>query len=118
MNSRGLAQFAYEKGMYILTASQSRQAALEATKLQHGLLTFSLLEGVQRADNNNDKKITDREWLDYAVKAVPQLQTEVSNERQLVRSKKEQKEEKEQLQTPRVFYRREMDSTPLVIAAR
>ena len=30
MNSKGLAQLAYEKGMYILTAAQSYQAALEA----------------------------------------------------------------------------------------
>ncbi len=29
MNSKGLAQLAYEKGMFILTAAQSYQAALE-----------------------------------------------------------------------------------------
>src|SRR5262249_52356466 len=33
MNSKGLAQLAYEKGMYILTAAQSYQAALEAAQL-------------------------------------------------------------------------------------
>jgi len=32
MNSKGLAQLAYEKGMYILTAAQSYQAAQEASK--------------------------------------------------------------------------------------
>ena len=31
MNSKGLAQLAYEKGMYILTAAQSYQAAQEAS---------------------------------------------------------------------------------------
>ena len=36
MNSKGLAQLAYEKGMYILTAAQSYQAALEAAQLGHG----------------------------------------------------------------------------------
>lgn len=30
MNSKGLAQLAYEKGMYVLTAAQSYQAAQEA----------------------------------------------------------------------------------------
>ncbi len=34
MNSKGLAQSAYEKGMYILTASQSYQAATETAKLR------------------------------------------------------------------------------------
>ena len=36
MNSKGLAQLAYEKGMYILTAAQSYQAAQEAAKFGHG----------------------------------------------------------------------------------
>ncbi|HYX41312.1 MAG TPA: caspase family protein, partial [Pyrinomonadaceae bacterium] len=36
MNSKGLAQLAYEKGMYILTAAQSFQAAQEAAQLGHG----------------------------------------------------------------------------------
>ena len=36
MNSKGLAQLAYEKGMYILTAAQSYQAALEAAQFGHG----------------------------------------------------------------------------------
>jgi uncharacterized caspase-like protein len=44
MNSKGLAQLAYEKGMNILTASQSYQAALEASQLGHGYLTYALVE--------------------------------------------------------------------------
>ena len=44
MNSKGLAQLAYEKGMYILAGAQSYQAALEAEELGHGYLTFSLVE--------------------------------------------------------------------------
>lgn len=44
MNSKGLAQLAYEKGMYILTAAQSYQAALEAAQLGHGYLTYALVE--------------------------------------------------------------------------
>ena len=53
MNSKGLAQLAYEKGMYILTAAQSFQAALEAAttvqqaaeaRLQRGLATLPEVE--------------------------------------------------------------------------
>ena len=44
MNSKGLAQLAYEKGMYILTAAQSYQAAQEASRFGHGFLTYALVE--------------------------------------------------------------------------
>src|SRR2546425_115173 len=44
MNTRGLAQLAYEKGMYILTASQSDEVAFESEKLKHSYLAYALLE--------------------------------------------------------------------------
>jgi len=44
MNSKGLAQLAYEKGMYILTAAEGYQAAIEVSRLGHGLLTYALVE--------------------------------------------------------------------------
>ena len=48
MNSRGLAQLAYEKGMFVLTASQAYQAALESVQLGHGYLTYTLVnEGLK-----------------------------------------------------------------------
>ena len=76
MNSKGLAQLAYEKGMYILTAAQSYQAALEVTELGHGLLTYAgrgrLLS---RADASpRDGRVMLAEWLDYASARVPEMQ--------------------------------------------
>src|SRR5262249_49574951 len=57
MNSQGLAQLAYEKGMYILTAAQSYQAALEAAQLGHGLLTYALVqEGLKTAAADTEPK--------------------------------------------------------------
>ena len=41
MNSAGLAQLAYEKGMYILTASQGFQVAQEAQRLFHLIESFT-----------------------------------------------------------------------------
>jgi WD40 repeat protein/uncharacterized caspase-like protein len=131
MNSRGLAQLAYEKGMYILTASQSQQAALETSKLGHGFLTFALLEGFTKADEDKNKSIIEREWLDFAVQAVPQLQLEAMtareaevrktpNKKQLLLVEDEAESllpaDKRQLQTPRIFYRRESEMRPLVVA--
>src|SRR5947209_12026289 len=74
MNSKGLAQLAYEKGMYILTAAQSYQAALEAAQLGHGLLTYALVDEGMKAmaadEEPKDGVLQAREWLDYATERV------------------------------------------------
>ena len=86
MNSRGLAQLAYEKGMYVLTAAQSYQAAMEAAKLGHGYLTYALVEeGLKTAAADiqpADGQVFLKEWLDYATQRVPQMQEEKLKEAQ------------------------------------
>lgn len=128
MNSKGLAQLAYEKGMYILTAAQSYQAALEAAQLGHGLLTYALVEeGLKTAvadHEPNDGIVSAREWLDFATERVPQMQEEKMKQArglglEIAFTEGEQKitdPDKRSLQRPRVFYRREMETDPLVIA--
>jgi uncharacterized caspase-like protein len=128
MNATGLAQLAYEKGMYILTAAQSYQAALEAAPLGHGLLTFALVEEglkTRAADTDpKDDEVTVREWLNYAVDRVPQLQERMMEEarklgREVVMVEGEQairELKKRSLQRPRVFYRREPELDPLIVA--
>lgn len=128
MNSRGLAQLAYEKGMHVLTAAQGYQAALEATQLGHGYLTYALVEeGLKTpaADTSpKDGRVVLREWLDYATLRVPQMQMELMEEarklgrevafvdgEQLVKELM-----KRTLQRPRVFYRRELEANPLTVA--
>src|SRR4030095_2554881 len=77
MNSKGLAQLAYEKGMYILTAAQSFQFENEAPRLGHGFLTYALIEeGLKTpvADQEpRDGAVMIREWLNYATERVPQI---------------------------------------------
>jgi len=138
MNSKGVAQLAYDKGMYILTASQSYQAAQEVSrtqageKIEHGLLTFALLEGLNKAKKDNEGRISEREWMNYAVEQVPLLQTEAMVKRELenkgqqgpghrgtlvvVEGDKEVDPEKRNVQRPRVFYHRELEAHPLIIA--
>jgi uncharacterized caspase-like protein len=128
MNSKGLAQLAYEKGMYILTAAQSYQAALEAAQLGHGLLTYALVEeGLKTSVADAEPKdglISAREWLDFATERVPQMQEEKMKETrgvgvEIAFTEGEQNiadPQKRTLQRPRVFYRRELEATPLVIA--
>jgi uncharacterized caspase-like protein len=122
MNSKGLAHLAYEKGIYILTAAQSYQAALEATRLGHGFLTYALVEeGLKTsvADKSpKDGKILLREWLDFATMRVPEMQSEETAARQLVPGTQPKAKPIGALdvQRPRVFYRREKETTPFIIA--
>jgi len=128
MNSKGLAQLAYEKGMYILTAAQGYQAALEVAQVGHGLLTYALVEeGLKKgaADfNPKDGKIELREWLDFATVRVPELQLSKIDEAQKVEHMNTSTDDKEWrgdrhmigLQHPRVFYRREPDAQQLIVA--
>lgn len=132
MNSRGLAQLAYEKGMYILTAAQSYQAAREASRLGHGYLTYALVkEGLAlgKADEEpRDGQILAREWFDYATERVPQMQHERMSGAKSIEEEGgstvvfvEGDENvadvsQRRAQTPRVFYRRESDVTPFVVA--
>ncbi|MGH9967539.1 MAG: PQQ-binding-like beta-propeller repeat protein [Pyrinomonadaceae bacterium] len=140
MNSKGLAQLAYDKGMYILTAAQSYQAAKEVSrsqvgqKIEHGLLTFALLEGLSKARAYDEGKISEREWMNYAVEQVPLMQTEEMKKRNLenwqaggqgqrgaelvfaLGDDENTDPEKRNVQRPRVFYRRELEAHPLIVA--
>jgi len=122
MNSKGLAQLAYEKGMYILTAAQSYQAAQETSQLGHGLLTYTLVEEGLRegaADfEPKDGQIMAREWLSYAGNRVPELQLEkIQQARILGRSLSFAEGSRTQVsQQPRLFYRRELEDSTWVVA--
>jgi hypothetical protein len=130
MNSKGLAQLAYEKGMYILTAAQSYQAAQEATQLGHGFLTYALVEeGLKQDAADSDPKdgqVWVREWFDYASRRVPNMQLEKMKQARdlglnltFVASEARVPDSERRLtQTPRVFYRRESEVRPLVVAKR
>jgi len=128
MNSKGLAQLAYEKGMYILTAAQGYQSALESAALGggHGFLTYALVErGLKTQDAAVDGQVELRHWLDFATQLVPQLQLSLMREAQ---SKQrgfaildgEDREiaspEQRTLQRPRVFYRSEPEARLFIVA--
>ena len=126
MNSKGLAQLAYEKGIFVLTASQSYQAALENKELGHGYLTYALVEsGLRKLEADQrpaDGRVLIREWLTYATDKVPRLQETKHQqkvkeaERILLRTNSKLKAKvKPEAQRPRAFFRRETDSQPMVI---
>jgi WD40 repeat protein len=133
MNAKGLAQLAYEKGMFVLTASQSFQAALEAAQLGHGYLTYALVnDGLQRAAADfapRDGHINVREWFDYATARVPQMQADKLRQTRQLGLPFSFAEDApppslrpvglvapREAQRPRAFYRRELEAAPFVVA--
>src|SRR6185503_12709198 len=126
MNSKGLAQLAHEKGMYVLTAAQSYQAAQEAAKFGHGFLTYALVEeGLKKGSADREPRngaIDLREWLNFATDEVPRMQEQNSLEalrgrgRYVVfvgdgrppRDVGLKIDARDNIQRPRLFYRREL----------
>ncbi len=116
MNTRGLAQLAYEKGIYVLTASQSMEVAFEAEVLKHSYLAYALLEeGIKKgaADSNRDGKIFLAEWFEYANTRVPQIRRmHYQQGKELM----EEEPDEQQVQRPRVFYTRENGAKQFLVA--
>lgn len=120
MNTRGLAQLAYEKGMYIMTASQNVEEAFVSAKLKHSYLTYALVEEglkTKAADADHDGELTLREWFDYALARVPRLREETLQTKSLEEVTPKLKAVRiQKSQTPRVFYRREREAQPMIVA--
>jgi WD40 repeat protein len=77
----GLGRLAYEKGIYLLAASEESEPAAQLKELKQSVLTYALIEdgllGQHAADANpKDGTIDLREWLSYANRRVPSLITE------------------------------------------
>jgi hypothetical protein len=120
--------------MYILTAAQSYQAALEAATLGHGLLTYALVEeGLKKGEADGEPRdgtLLAKEWLDFAAERVPQMQLEKMRQARglglnlafvseaAAPKKGGAAADEQSLQRPRAFYRRELESNPLVVAKK
>ncbi|HBB94070.1 MAG TPA: hypothetical protein DC054_01650 [Blastocatellia bacterium] len=128
MNTRGLSQLAYEKGMYILTASQKHEVALEDGALKHSYLASAMIDGIESgaADLDRDGNITLQEWFAYVTDRVPQLRRELLTKRELkLRAQllgQQPKElvldepDEQKVQRPRFFYTRSRGAERLIIA--
>ncbi len=81
MGSRGLGQLSYDKGMQILTSTQADDVALESRLIQQGLLSYALVQDGVKAEQADfkpkDELVYLTEWLQYGVKRVPELYTEI-----------------------------------------
>jgi hypothetical protein len=77
---------AYEKGIYLLTASEESEPAAQLKELNQSVLTYALVEdgllGTHAADvNPTDGTIDLRKWLSYADRRVQSLIAETLQKR-------------------------------------
>ena len=82
-SDRRFGQLAYDKGVRVLAAAQSRDVAIESQQIGHGLLTYALVvEGLRagRAFGSNDR-LSLGDWLRYGVNRVPALDREIRSGR-------------------------------------
>ena len=91
-------------------------------------MTYALVEeGLKTGAADVEPKdgvVNAREWLDFATERVPQMEEEKMKQSRglglnIAFTEGEQKiadSEKRSVQRPRVFYRREMEANPLVVA--
>jgi WD40 repeat protein len=78
LGNRGFGQFAYDKGMRVLAASQRNQASLEDGAVENGFLTFALLESLQAgALVSAGESASLSAWLREAERAVPDVHRRV-----------------------------------------
>ncbi len=116
MNTKGLAQLAYEKGMYVLTASQSVEVAFESEALKHSYLAYALVEeGIKggAGDTDQNGELILREWFNYAADRVPRIGAEKN------RAGKDLEEEgpdEMRVQRPRIFYTRDAGAQHFIVA--
>jgi hypothetical protein len=118
--------------MYVLTASQAYQAALESRKVGHGYLTYSLVQALETPLTDIkpvDGRISAIEWFEHAAREVPKLQLSLrqsrpsQKDRVLTPVKTEEADALQNagsatsLQTPRLYYRRD-DTTPAPVIAK
>ncbi|MCG3165581.1 MAG: hypothetical protein POELPBGB_01349 [Bacteroidia bacterium] len=108
-NSTGLAQLAYEKGMYIIAASQSLQSALEVESLGHGLLTYTMInKGLLSLEADcapKDKQINIVEWLNYSASNVP-IEYKKAAEKKIKTKQGIPVSSDIHIQTPKVYFNR------------
>ncbi len=81
---KAIAQLARSTGTYWIAASGSQQFATEFAELQHGLFTYTILEGLKgKADGAPaDKKITVEEISTYIKNQLPILSEKYKGEAQ------------------------------------
>ena len=102
--------------MYVLTASQSDEAAFESKKLEHSYLAYALVqEGIKEgaADADHNGQIFLNEWFDYATDRVPKIGT---SKQQSAKRLEEAEEDEKRVQRPRVFNMRRGGAERFIIA--
>lgn len=80
---RAIAQLARSTGTYWIAASSSQQFTTEFYALEHGIFTYTILQGLKGgADGSHDKQITVEELSTYIKQMLPEFSKQYSDQAQ------------------------------------
>lgn len=79
---KAIVQLARASGVVMLASSGTQQFASEFEVLKHGVFTYALLEALDGAADNGDKKITVNELKIYMDERVPELSDQYGGQAQ------------------------------------
>jgi len=79
---KAIVQLARASGVVMLASSGTKQFASEFEVLKHGVFTYALLEALDGAADNGDKKVTVNELKIYMDERVPELSDEYGGQAQ------------------------------------
>ncbi|MBD0404038.1 caspase family protein [Flammeovirga sp. EKP202] len=82
MKKRALERMRAKTGMFMLSGASSDKVSYESSYLEHGLLTYSLLDYLKRGELDEGRFVDVQDLFAHAVESVPQLASAMSGEQQ------------------------------------
>ncbi|MBB6460072.1 caspase family protein [Flammeovirga kamogawensis] len=82
MKKRALERVRSRTGMFMLSGASSDKVSYESTFLEHGLLTYSLLDYLKRGELDQGKFVDVQDLFAHAVETVPELANSMHGEQQ------------------------------------
>ncbi|KXX69494.1 caspase family protein [Flammeovirga sp. SJP92] len=82
MKKRALERMRAKTGMFMLSGASSDKVSYESSYLEHGLLTYSLLDYLKRGELDEGRFVDVQDLFAHAVESVPQLASSMSGEQQ------------------------------------
>lgn len=82
MKKRALERMRAKTGMFMLSGASSDKVSYESSYLEHGLLTYSLLDYLKRGELDEGRFVDVQDLFIHAVESVPALASSMSGEQQ------------------------------------
>lgn len=82
MKKRALERMRAKTGMFMLSGASADKVSYESSYLEHGLLTYALLDYLKRGELDEGRFVDVQDFFIHAVEAVPELASSMRGEQQ------------------------------------